>query len=396
MPPPAQDRPLLRLVDTDALPGALSDALAGGSPIAPLPPTGPERDQAVAMLVPAEPVEDGVAVVVATSGSTGHPKGVLLSAAAISAGATATHERLGGPGDWVLCLPPHYVAGLMVLARAQVAGTLAVRAAPDLSDLAGATGRLGDRRYLSIVPTQLARALDRPELLAALQTFDAVLVGGGPLTAPLARAAEGAAVRVVTSYGMSETCGGCVYDGVPLGGVDVTLEPEPAGRITVGGPVLFSGYRLRPDLTADAVHDGRLVTADRGRWEAHGQQRRLTVLGRVDDVVISGGLNVDLAEVERAVRGWPELAGADLAVVGVPDPEWGTAVAAVVEGPARDAAELSRLRAYLRDRLPAYAAPRTLVGRESLPRTSSGKIDRRQMVADLAPSGSTRTPGAPA
>lgn len=393
---PAHGPSLLRLVDPDALPEALAAALAGGPAIAPLPPAGLERDQALAMLRPEEPVEAGAAVVVSTSGSTGRPKGVLLSAEAIRAGSAATHERLGGPGDWVLCLPAHYVAGLMVLARAQGAGTAAYRARPDLGDLMAVADRLRGRRYLSIVPTQLARALGQPELAEILPDFDAVLVGGGPLAAPLAAAAARAGVRVVTSYGMSETCGGCVYDGVPLAGVDVALDAARAGRISIGGPVLFSGYRLRPDLTAAAVTNGRLVTADRGRWDLHGQERRLTVLGRVDDVVISGGLNVDLAEVERTVRSWPELAGAEVAVVGVPDPEWGTAVAAVVEGPARAAAELTRLRAYLRDRLPTYAAPRTLVGRTVLPRTSSGKIDRRQIVADLGPPDSTRTPGAPA
>lgn len=380
--PTGQDR-RLRLVESDELPDALAAALAGGPPIAPLPPPGLERQQALAMLRPEEPVETDAAVVVSTSGSTGHPKGVLLSGRAIRAAAAATHARLGGPADWLLCLPSHYVAGLMVLARAHLAGTTALAARPDLSDLTQVSGRLDGtgqhpRRYLSIVPTQLARALDRPELTQALLHFDAVLVGGGALAAPLAAAAERAGVRVVTSYGMSETCGGCVYDGVPLDGVDVALESS-ALRISIGGAPLFSGYRLRPDLTATALVDGRLVTADRGRW----QDGRLTVLGRLDDVVVSGGMNVDLTEVERAVRSWPELAGADVAVVGVPDAEWGTAVVAVLESVLVDPEAPARLRSHLRDRLPAYAAPRSLIGRTSLPRTSSGKIDRRQLVADL-------------
>jgi O-succinylbenzoic acid--CoA ligase len=380
--PTRRDR-RLRLVEADELPDALAAALAGGPPIAPLPPPGLEREQAVAMLRPAEAVEADAAVVVSTSGSTGHPKGVLLSARAVRAAATACHQRLGGAGDWVLCLPPHYVAGLMVLARAEVAGTRARAARPDLGDLSEVSDHLGGaaggerRRYLSIVPTQLARALDRPALTETLRGFDAVLVGGDALAPPLAAAAGRAGVRVVTSYGMSETCGGCVYDGVPLAGVDVALGAE--GRISIGGASLFSGYRLRPDLTADAVREDRLVTADRGRWE----DGRLTVLGRLDDVVVSGGMNVDLAEVQRVVLGWPGLGGVEVAVVGIPDREWGTAVVAVVEGELADPEAAGRLRAHLRNRLPPYAAPRALVARARLPRTTSGKIDRRQLVADL-------------
>lgn len=367
----------LRLVEHDELPRALAEALAGGPPVAPLPPPGLEREQALTMLAPERPVEPGTAVVVSTSGSTGSPKGVLLSAEAVRAGAAATDARLGGPGDWVLCLPPHYVAGLMVLARAQLAGRTALTARPDLADLPGLVERLPDRRYVSLVPTQLARALERPALVGALRGFDAILVGGGALAEPLARAAAAAGVAVVTTYGMSETCGGCVYDGVPLDGVDVGLDAD--GRVSIGGAVLFTGYRLRPDLTAAARPAGRLLTADRARW----RDGRLEVLGRLDDVVVSGGLNVDLAEVERAVRRWPGLGHTDVAVVGVPDPEWGTAVVAVLEGDRPGPAALGDLRHYLREHLPGYASPRALLSRSALPRTSSGKIDRRQLVQDL-------------
>jgi len=328
------------------------------------------------MLAPEVAVEPGTAVVVATSGSTGRPKGVRLSAAAVAASATVTHERLGGPGDWVLCLPGHYVAGLMVLARAALAGTRVLRAAADLADLPAAVAATSGRRYLSVVPTQLARALDRPAIAEALGAFDAVLVGGGALPAALAERAQRGGVAVVTTYGMSETCGGCVYDGVPLAGVQVELDE--GGRVSIGGEPVFSGYRLQPELTAASLVAGRLLTADRARWT----DGRLQVLGRVDDVVVSGGVNVDLAEVERQLRPWPELAGADVAVVGLPDPEWGTVVVAVAEAQLEDAA-LGRLRSYLRERLPGYAAPRRLVGRVPLPRTSSGKIDRRRVVADL-------------
>jgi O-succinylbenzoic acid--CoA ligase len=376
VPEPEQDPRRLHPVGPADLPDALARALAGGPAVAPLPTAPVEREQALAMLQPERAVEAGVAVVVATSGSTGRPKGVLLSARAVRASVAATHERLGGPGDWVLCLPPHYVAGLMVLARAQLAGTRAYAASADLADLPAVPAPRGRRRYLSLVPTQLARALDRAPVAAALRGFDAVLVGGGPLPEPVAVAAVDAGVAVVTTYGMSETCGGCVYDGVPLPGVQVDLDP--AGRVLIGGPVLCSGYRLRPDLGASALVEGRFVTADRARWRGE----RLEVLGRVDDVVVTGGLNVDLAEVERALRTWPALAAADLAVVGVPDPEWGTVVVAAAETDDLGAEPLTRLRDHLRERLPAYAAPQSLV-RRTLPRTSSGKIDRPRLVAEL-------------
>jgi O-succinylbenzoic acid--CoA ligase len=367
----------LRLADAEDLPAALADALSGGPPVAPLPPSPVERAQTLAMLEPDQPLEPDAALVVSTSGSTGRPKGVLLSATTVTAAAAATHERLGGAGDWVLALPPHYVAGLMVLARALVAGTRAHPVAADLSDLPDAVPRLQGRRYLSVVPTQLARGLRRPAVADALRAFDAVLVGGGALPEPLAEAAARAGIAVVTTYGMSETCGGCVYDGRPLPGVDVRLAAD--GRVSLHGPVLFSGYRRRPDLTAAALVDGRLVTADRARWDGD----RLVVLGRVDDVVVSGGMNVDLAEVERQVRSWSGLDGADVAVVGIPDPEWGTAVVAVVEQSGCREGAVHALREHLRARLPGYAAPRRLVGRVPLPRTSSGKIDRLRIVADL-------------
>ncbi|SDT30531.1 O-succinylbenzoic acid--CoA ligase [Friedmanniella luteola] len=376
----------LRLVEAPDLPTALADALAGGRPVAPLPPAPLEQQQAREMLAADQPLEEGVAVVVSTSGSTGRPKGVLLSAAAVVASARATEERLGGPGDWALALPPHYVAGLMVLARAQLGGTRAHPAAGDLADLPAVVARMEGRRYLSVVPTQLARALPQPAVAGALAGFDAVLVGGGPLPPALAAAAGAAGVRVVTTYGMSETCGGCVYDGVPLAGVDVALAED--GRVSLGGPVLFAGYRGRPELTAEAVVDGRLRTADRARW----LDGRLVVLGRVDDVVVSGGLNVDLAEVERRLRGWPGLAGSDVVVVGVPDPDWGTAVVAVVERADWSDADTAAVRAHLRDDLPAYATPRRVLGRGRLPRTSSGKIDRLRLVAGLSGSGHAGAP----
>jgi o-succinylbenzoate---CoA ligase len=185
----------------------------------------------------------------------------------------------------------------------------------------------------------------------------------------LVQRARDAGISVVITYGMSETCGGCVVDGEPLPGVAVELADD--GRILIRSSALFTGYRLRPDLTAATVADGRLRTQDRGSWEAG----KLVVLGRMDDVVITGGHKVDLSDVEQSVQRWAGAGGADAAVLGVPDPVWGTTVIAVSDSPG----SLEDLQAVVREWLPAYAVPRELIYLEQLPRLISGKPDRTAM-----------------
>ncbi|MGH8893149.1 MAG: o-succinylbenzoate--CoA ligase [Actinomycetes bacterium] len=361
---------------------ALAAALDGAGPaLLPLP-TGGTRSAVLAAMDPSRPLErDDVALVVPTSGSTGEPKGVLLTADALRHSARATHERLGGPGQWVLALPVTHVAGLTVLVRSLLARTrpevLDLYAGFNVDAFSAATSRLHPRtpHYTSLVPTQLRRLLDAG---IDLTTYDAVLVGGAALSAELKDRAEGAGVRVVTTYGMSETCGGCVYDGEPLDGVDVTVGVD--GRVSVGGPVVFAGYRLRPDLTAESLVGGRHVTQDVGRWSAEG---RLEVLGRADDVVVSGGENVPAAMVERVLGGHPGVAA--VAVVGRPDAEWGERVVAVVQ-PADPTAPptVEDLRAYAGQRLEPAALPREVVVLGMLPLLASGKPDRlavRSLVA---------------
>jgi O-succinylbenzoic acid--CoA ligase len=366
---------------TADVPAALAAALDGGAPVAPLPEAALERAQVLAMLAPAEPVtEADAAVVVATSGSTGRPKGVVLSRAAIVAAVTATHERLGGPGSWVAALPVHYVAGLMVLARSLVAGTPLAQVGPDLAGLPAAVAAVPRPRYLSVVPTQLARACADPVAAAGLAACDAVLVGGAALGADLHRRAAALGIRAVTTYGMSETCGGCVYDGVPLTGVQVKLDPQ--GQIGLHATMLFSGYRNRPDLTAAALRSGTLWTGDRGRLI----NQRLIVDGRADDVVVTGGHNVDLAELERLAAHWSALGGAEIAILGIPDDEWGTRVVAVTEADV----EAGGLRDYLKMSVPAYAAPRAVVRVAALPRTAAGKVDRSRLRDDLTSSEAAR------
>ncbi|MGN6782594.1 MAG: AMP-binding protein [Marmoricola sp.] len=301
-------------------------------------------------------------LVIATSGSTGRPKRVVLSRDAMRASALATQERLGGPGQWVLNLPATYVAGVQVLYRSVVAGT---RPVIHPRSLAEAREQITGRSYVSLVPTQLIREVrDDVGDRSSLAAFDAVLVGGGPLH-PAARAdAERNGVRVVQTYGMSETCGGCVYDGAPLPGVEVRIDGT--GQVLLRGPMLFDGYEGEPGRTAAAMADGWFHTDDLGHLDPDG---RLYVTGRADDVIISGGVKVPAQAVATMLTAESAVVGVE--VVGRPDPEWGERVVAVVE--ARDPITLSGLRDLVE---PRSWAPRQLVLVESLPRLSNGKPDR--------------------
>jgi O-succinylbenzoic acid--CoA ligase len=312
---------------------------------------------------------------VRTSGSTGEPKDVALSASAVLASARATLSFLGGPGDWLLALPAHYVAGLQVIVRSVVSGRPVVLL-DDFGTLGEATAALGaGRRYLAAVPTQLTRWLADPDEAAALRSYDRVLVGGSATSAGLLADAAAAGVTIVTTYGMSETSGGCVYDGIPLDGVGVALDS--AGRVRLSGPVLFDGYVGRPDLTAEVLVDGWLVTPDLGYLDNEG---RLVVTGRADDVVVSGGVNVALPAVERVVAGLPEVRQA--AVVSTPDPEWGARVVAVVSLVDVGAGSLSltAVRDAVGAEHPRSWAPRALVIVEQVPMLESGKVDRAAVV----------------
>jgi o-succinylbenzoate---CoA ligase len=319
--------------------------------------------EVLALLREWEAADDPPPLVIETSGSTGRPKRVVLSRQAMRASVRATHERLGGPGQWVLNLPPTYVAGVQVLFRSVLGGTQPVVVDDDLA--AAVRGMTGPRRYVSLVPTQLVRNLRDPRQLMALAQFDAVLVGGGPLAPGTRAEVESAGVRVVQTYGMSETCGGCVYDGVPLDGVAVRIDAE--GQVLVRGPVLFDGYLDEPERTAEVFRDGWLLTHDQGEVDDAG---RLRVLGRVDDVLISGGVKVPVLAVEQALARDPRLQAA--AVVGVPDPEWGELVVAcvVTEGPVPPLVELRNLVT------PRAWAPREVRVLDELPLLENGKVDR--------------------
>ncbi len=296
-------------------------------------------------------------LVVETSGSTGRPKRVLLPRRSVLASVHATERRLGGSGPWVLALPGSYVAGLMVRLRSLVAGH-------DPRPVADGWPA-GDDWSTSLVPTQLLRLLEHPDEVAALRRARTVLLGGGPVDAGLRERADDAGIRVVATYGMAETCGGCVYDGRPLDGVAVALGAD--GRVRLGGPTLFAGYEDDPDLTAAVLVDGWFLTADAGRLDEDG---RLQLLGRLDDMVVSGGVNVPGAVVAARLRAHPGVRAAE--VVGVDDPEWGRRVVAVVAG----RLVLEEARAWVAAEHPRAWAPREVVEVDEVPLLANGKTDR--------------------
>ena len=355
---------------------AIGEALDGRTSLLPVPADDPDQSAATARALRAgEPIDDAVAAVLSTSGTTGTPKGAMLTAAALLASAEATHERLGGPGRWLLALPAYHVAGFQVLVRSVVAGStpVAVAAGAGAAELAVAIEAMGrERRYASLVAIQLDKALGDVRATAALASLDAILIGGGPMPAAVAEKAAAAGLPVTRTYGMSETAGGCVYDGVPLRGVRVALDE--AGRISLGGPTVASGYRnpVDPDPFADP---GWFRTDDIGAVNDSGVLR---VLGRVDDAISTGGLTVLPALVEAVVATHPAVA--DCAVFGVSDERLGQRVVAAVVLLDGATITLPELRSHVAAALSPTAAPREVHVVGELPRRGIGKVDRRELI----------------
>jgi len=372
---------------------ALADALAGGAPVLPL---GPGVDAAAAAGLQRASLPEGTAVVIRTSGSTGVPKAVALSAAALRASAEATHEALGGPGQWLVALPTQLISGLQMLVRSELAGVAPVFAAAGTDGpgpenagsprggfdpaqlLAAAETMEHERRYVSLVPVQFSRLLDLAErdepAAEALRRFDAVLVGGQGVSLALRRRAHELGVALRRSYGMSETAGGCVYDGVEIGETRVRIR---AGEVQLAGPTLALGYVGDAALTAQRFIEEPGRDGEPVRWYRTGDAGELlggmlTVTGRLDRVLISGGVNVSLDEVERVVR---ELPGWQSAVaLAAPHPEWGERVSLVVETEA-GAAPFGAVRDAVRERLGAAAVPEWATETERIPRLDGGKPD---------------------
>lgn len=329
-----------------------------------------EDETGVTELPGGVPVADGVAVVMTTSGALGKPKGVELTHNSLKASAIAYQKRLGARAGerWLCCLPLSHVGGLGILTRSRHAGS-----APVIHDRfdVRAVAQEAEATLISLVPTALTRLLDAG---VDLTRYSAVLVGGAGLRPDQAARAREAGVSLVQTYGMTETCGACNFDGWALDGVELKLVDE---QILVRSPALMSGYRLRPDLTADAVQEGWFHTADRGTI---GDDGRLEVLGRTDDLIVTGGEKVSAQEVEHLLLSHPGVA--DAAVAGIHDYRWGQAVAALVVPAGPDVPTLRELKRFLGGLAAPFKAPKRILVVDEIPRTITGKV-RLQAVRDL-------------
>lgn len=356
---------------------AVRDALAGSGP-ALLPVLAGAAEPLVG------DVPKRVAVVIETSGSAGVPKRVMLATNALLAGAAASTVALGGAGQWLLALPVHYIAGVQVLVRSIAAETSPLVLPPGHFDPQNFR-RLAETmteplRYTALVPVQLARlidAADDPALLAVLRRFTAILVGGQAIRGELIARAEALNVRVVRTYGSSETAGGCVYNGVPIGD---TLVRVVDGQLELSGSVLAEGYLDDEARTADRFlveHGVRWYrTGDLGEVDPH--SGRVTVLGRADNVIISGGEKVSLDAVEDIVRSHPGFEQA--VVIGGDDEKWGKVPVVVVAG--GEGAEVD-LMASIVAMLGRAARPARVVRVAEIPLLTSGKPDRAALASNM-------------
>jgi O-succinylbenzoic acid--CoA ligase len=380
------------------LASVIGPALDGSGPaIAPMADS-PEFvfKQTLAALRPDDPKfpleSNDIAIVSATSGSTGTPKGVMLSQQALFASATAFGNRFGTNNRWVVSMPVHRIAGIMVLVRSwyhsspfeidpSVGGARQFEAAAFAATTMRAVRECdkdGRALMVSLVPTQIARLIEAGSVgIEALQSYDVILSGAATTPQPMLNKMRELGIKVSISYGMTETCGGCVFDGRPLDGVNVSLgtknDIEP-GRVTISGPVAASGYRLRPDLDAVSFISGQVQTHDVGKLDAGGL---LHILGRMDDVVTVGGVNVALSAVESLIRHHPVIE--DVAVIDLQDDLWGSIPVAyiVTRNNVSDTSSLiSEVQATVRDQIGRAAVPRTVQIVTSLPMLDSGKIDR--------------------
>ena len=396
---------------------------------------------------------ESIALVVGTSGSTGMPKQTALSVRALRASARATERFFADypssgsakpqravsedPAQWLLALPAHYVAGAQVLARSVLAGTTpvvtasvtdGVRFTPEV--FLNAAERLScARRFVSLVPTQVHKLLEAAEaspalgseIYDALGQFTGILLGGAPASASLLAAACELGLNVVTTYGSAETAGGCVYSGVALPGVRLRVVPEDAGlldssvagdasaggtpnigRVWLGGEHLASGYM--GDSARTASHF--FVDAGGCRWYRTDDYSSLTssapnapedegapmlnIVGRSDDVIITGGVKISARAVAAVLESHPAVREA--AVMGIPDARWGSAVAAAItlrgasgaqSAPTASGATCDMLREFCTDKLGAAGTPKYLRILADFPTASTGKPDRQAIYSML-------------
>lgn len=359
---------------------ALRSALAGGPAILPGSPQLP---------VP-KTVEQRIALVIETSGSTGAPKRVALSANALLAGAAASEAALGGTGQWLLALPTHYIAGINVLVRSIAADTSPVVLPPghfDAVTFFAASRQLdASLRFTSLVPVQLSRLVERAETdieaLEQLRRFDRILVGGQASSPTLIARCLELGLNVIRTYGSSETSGGCIYDGVPIGSAETRIVD---GEVQISGPMLAELYLDDPAKT-----EATFVMAEGKRWYRTGDtgtiaEGVLAVTGRLDSIIISGGEKVSLDAIEHVIHQMDGLA--DAVAVRAPSAEWGEVPVVFSSGNAT----LAEVKATVVAQLGKASAPVAFIRVESVPLLPGGKPDRVGLTAFAASRGAVPT-----
>lgn len=367
---------LLELAPVDpadplALMPRLEEALTGHSCLLPVPTNDPQRADLLRNTQGVgQPIADDIALVVATSGSTGRPKGAMLTTANLISSADATHQSLGGPGQWLLAMPAAYIAGIQVLVRSMVAGVepayVDLSRGFNVSEFAARAHELadtGDRCYTALTPMQLAKATSSLQGIDALRRFTAILIGGAATNPRLLDSARKLRINAVTTYGASETAGGCVYNGVPIPGAKVKIE---SGRICLGGPMVAHGYR---NLDSDDLGGGWFRTSDAGTLV----DATLQVQGRIDNIIDSGGLKLHPEVLEQFMLRINGVTSA--CVVGVPDARLGQRISAAYTGSATIA---DLMEAF--DELPRWQVPKEVKLMPSLPMLGPGKVDREAVT----------------
>lgn len=332
----------------------LAKTLAGEAPAISLGPIS-------VVSVPSE-----IAVVVTTSGSTGDAKEVGLSAGAIFASAKATNKFFGASKGqtWSLLLPLTHIAGINVLVRALELGAIPI-------DARRVTRKYPDADYTAIVPTQLFRALNGDsDLLAHLLSVKSVLVGGAALDHKLRGQARTAGINIVESYGMTETCGGCVYDGLPIG--DTSVEINRNGLIKISTSSLATTYLNDSSGWSSKFEDGYFLTSDLGEIK----DGKLTVTGRADDVIVTGGENVSLTKVEEVIQN--TFAGIECAAFAIADQQWGQALHLAIAGSVKP--EILEINESLVSQISAAAKIKGAIYLDRLPKTALDKINRQELA----------------
>ena len=336
--------------ETPKLAGEITSALAGDGPTLGF-------GQITSSYAPSD-----IAVVIGTSGTTGNPKEVALSARAITSSAKASNEFLGAKhGDtWSLLLPLTHIAAVNVFVRALELGSAPL-------DLRNIEGNYPDANFTAVVPTQLFRALNgESKLLKHLQNAEKVLIGGASLSQGLRKQAEAAGIKVVSTYGMTETCGGCVYDGEAISDVEFEVKN---GRVRLKGNVLATTYLNAPW----SLDTGWFETSDLGEIV----DSKLVVLGRADDVIVSGGENISLSAIESSLAvAFPQL---QTAAFSNNDPQWGQSLHLAVVGEISD----EKILLHLEKDLGSVAKPKSIHHLSSLPLRGIGKIDREALAKEI-------------